>query len=173
MHRTSSWFTSDTNCTRLNLVSPHMLIAQDLAWFASYANCTGLDLVSPRMLIAQDFTCYVCLDLSSTASSPNFHFFIWTYLWLPVLQIFIFFHLDLPLIASSSNFHFSFFSLSGLTSECQFGCALTLSHMFTWLDLHLWCQTCWDSRLFENPWFRPKVFLKLLSGAKPSFILHP
>ena len=74
---------------------------------------------------------------------------------------FSFFNLDLPLIASSSNFHsffhldlssitssfhlFYFIFLPGLTSKCQFDCALTLSHMFTWLDLHLWCQPCWDS----------------------------
>ena len=68
---------------------------------------------------------------------------------------FLFFHLDSPLIASLSNFHFFifFFYLPGLTSKCQFDCALTLSLMLTWLDLHLWCQTCWDSRLFESPWF--------------------
>ena len=61
-------FASYANCTGLNLVSPHMLTAQDLAWFASYANCTGLNLVLPHMLIAQDLACYVCLDLPSTAS---------------------------------------------------------------------------------------------------------
>ena len=53
-------------------------------------------------------------------------FFIWTYSLLPIVFIF-------PL----------FFYLPKLTSECQFDCALTLSLMFTWLDLHLWCQTCW------------------------------
>ena len=80
-------------------------------------------------------------------------------------QIFIL-YLDLPLIANFSNFNFThldlpstassfhlffFFYLPGLTSECRFDCALTLSLMFTWLDLHFWCQTCWDLGLFENP----------------------
>ena len=45
--------------------------------------------------------------------------------------------------------------------------------MFSWLDLHLWCQTYWDffenSDLFEFTFFLPKVFLKLLSSARTSF----
>ena len=68
-----------------------------------------------------------------------------------------------------------FVYLLRLTLDCQFGCVLTLSCMLTWLDLHLWCQGDWDSRFFENsdlfefPSFSPKVFLKLLSSARPFF----
>ena len=75
--------------------------------------------------------------------------------------------------------------LPGLTIGCQFGCTLALSRISTWLDLQLWChatrfqiQLSWDlgffenSDLFELPSFSPKVFLKLLSGARPFFTLH-
>ena len=41
------------------------------------------------------------MDLPLIASSLNFHFFIWTYLWLPVLLSSLFFtYLDLPLSAN-------------------------------------------------------------------------
>ena len=79
-----------------------------------------------------------------------FHFSIWTYPQLLVLQIFIF---SSGLTSDCQFFKFSFFLLPELTSECQFDCTLTLSVMFTWLDLHLWCQPCWyslkNSDLFE------------------------
>ena len=65
------------------------------------------------------------LDLPSSASFLNFHFIIWTYPQLPVKFILV--------------------HLLGLTSEWQFGCALTSSRMLIGLDLHLWCQPCWDS----------------------------
>ena len=108
MHRTSSWFASYANCTGLNLVLPHMLIAQDFM-FASYANCTGLNLVSPRMLIAQDFmfASYAnCTGLDLV--SPR----------MLIAQDFMF--------ASYANctgldFIFHHFFLLGLTSECRFG----------------------------------------------------
>ena len=99
----------------------------------------------------------------------------WTYSPLPVKLIFIisFFHFifssGLTLHCQSNSFpsffFISFFYSSGLTLYCQSNSfvftyldlpsnassrALTSSLMFTWLDLHLWCQTCWDLRLFEN-----------------------
>ena len=76
-------------------------------------------------------------------------------------------HLDLLSIASYFHFHpFIIFS-SGLTLHCQSNsfvftyldlpssaslvCALALSQLFTWLDLHLWCQDLLI--FFESPWF--------------------
>ena len=74
------WFASDADRTGLNLVSPRMLIAQDLNFGSPRMLIaqdllvsprmlrTGLNLGSPRMLIAQDLTLgYVYLDLPLTA----------------------------------------------------------------------------------------------------------
>ena len=76
-------FASDADCTWLNLVSPRMLIAQDLV------------LVSPRMLLAQDLL-LVCLECwlhrtwSCFASNAN----------CTGLNLVLYIHLDLPLTAS-------------------------------------------------------------------------
>ena len=88
--------------TGLNLVSPRMLVAQDLIWFDSNVDRTGLNLV-------------------------------------------------------------------GLTLDHQFGCVLTLSCMFTWLDLHLWCQSGYDSKFFEKLWSVWITFFPL-EGLSKAFI---
>ena len=46
------WFTSDADCTGLNLV--HLGCAQDLIWFLLDADCTGVNLGLARMPFAQD-----------------------------------------------------------------------------------------------------------------------
>ena len=80
--------------------------------FSSYigACLIGLTNLNCRKQVLPFITWYYPLDC-------QLHFsLIWTYPQLPVKLILI--------------------HLLGLISECQFDCALTLSHMFTW------CQTC-------------------------------
>ena len=48
--------------------------------------------------------------------------------------------------------------------------------MFTWLDLHLWCQPCWDSlkSLICLYYLLPfEGFSEALSGARPFFLCIP
>ena len=79
MHKTSSWFASDADRTRLNL------------GFASDANCTGLDLGSPRMLIAQDLLLVSPRMLIAQDFSSFFYsfFIFFTYLDLPLSAILV------------------------------------------------------------------------------------
>ena len=143
---------------------------------------------STRSLIFYQIFYHLVLCL--TASFSNFHsFFIWTYLQLLVLQIFIHFFIwtypQLPVL--QIFIHFS----SRLILNCQF------FSFFSYLDLppsaslvvlrfYRTCLPDWtytsDANLFEILWkllsvwiifSPPKVFLKLLSSARPSFTLHP
>ena len=66
-----------------------------------------------------------------------------------------------------------------LTLDCQLGCAFDfVMHIYligltnlmpTWLGFEIFFE---NFDLFELPFFSPKVFLKLLSGARPFFTLH-
>ena len=84
----------------------------------------------------------------------------WTYTWLPNL-----FCSDLTLESQSNLVLFrshiwkpvklviqilSHAYLPRLTPDCQFGYALALSRIPTWLDLQLWCQSGWDLRFFKT-----------------------
>ena len=124
------------------------------------ANQSGLKfyhliLRSTAASIVLNFVIYVYFPwLPSSVSSSNFHFIIWTYPQLPVKLILI--------------------HLPGLTSECQFGCALTSSCMLIELDLHLWCQTCWDSLktlICLNYLFPSEGLSKAFIGCKNLFLL--
>ena len=75
-----------------------------------------------RLVLQFSFT---YLDLPLTASSPNFYFFILTYLWLPILQ----------------NFIFS----SGLTSDCQAKHSSNHLNKFDRLDLLSLEKSCFGS----------------------------
>ena len=164
MRRTSSWFASDANCTGLHLVRLRCWSHGTCSGFASDANCTGLALGSPRMLIAQDLI-LLCLSGLTT----DCQFFTFSFI----------FHLDLSSIASSSHhFFIIFFTYLDLP--------LSASLIVLWLYhscLLDWTYTSdanlveiWSSLKILIQWnlssSSPKVFLKLLSGAGPFFILH-
>ena len=108
------------------------------------------------------FLFFLSFGLTSIANSSNFHFLSGL---TSDCQFFdfssFFYYLDLPLI--SSSFH-PLFYLPGLTSECQFDCVLTLSLMFTWLDLHLRCQFVG----IETNW-KSLILTKLPSFVRRSF----
>ena len=146
--------------------SPRMLIVQDFVWFISYADCTGLHLVrlvcwlhrtsfgSPRMLIAQDLILV----------SPR----------MLIAQGFIWF----TSYADCTGLHLVRLLCS--SHRTSFGSPrMLIASDFIWF-VSAWTYTS-DARLVEIrsslkisihlnlPFFPPKVFLKLLSGAKPLF----
>ena len=146
-------------------------------------------------------------------------FIIWSYAWLPLFQIFIhflsrltlncqffkfsfIFHLDLPSIVSSLNFFIWAYPqlpvklilihLPGLTSKCQFGCALTLPRVSTWSDLPFWChldkaqsiqqtwspssshleKSCFTSTTFSRPSFFDALYV-VPNPISSSYCLNP
>ena len=133
-----------------------MLIAQDLIWFRliCWSHRTSC---SPHMLIAQDliwfrlicwlhrtYSCYVCLDLPSTASLVE----IWSSL------------------GSFDSSEFIFFLSEGL-SKAFIGCKTLLHSAFIFLDrkTYIWCSMSCNVWLCMNEmlmhWFPFYVVLQI------------